>query len=325
MASLAAQRGQVRHAVAAGIAGALVPDLDVLLFATDADPLREIEFHRHFTHALAFVPVGGLLAAALVWLLLRRRAPFPALWLFAALGTATAGLLDACTGFGTHLFWPFSQDRNAWGIIAIVDPVFTLALACGVMLAVKRRSRIPATCALVFAGSYLLLGLWQKERATEAMRAAAARAGETIERSEVRPTIGNLLLWRCIYETNGEFHALAVRAGLGSPRVYAGGTIPRAHSAALITAGYSNTVQGRDIERFARFSDGYLVVHPERPDVVGDIRFSMLPQGTTPLWGIALDAGRRDEHVRFLNFRRADAPTRATFWAMLRGADLPPR
>lgn len=324
-ASLVARREHLRLAVAAGIAGALVPDLDVLLFASDADPLREVEFHRHFTHSFAFVPFGGLIAATLLWLLVRRRAPFLSLWLFASIGTATAGLLDACTGFGTHLLWPFSEARTAWGIIAIVDPVFTLALIAGVVLAALRRTPVPALCALAFAGGYLLLALWQRERADDAMMAAAARAGERIERSEIRPTIGNLLLWRGVYESEGRFHPLAVRAGLGTPRVYAGGSVDRITTAELLAAGYAGTVQGRDIERFDRLSDGYLVVHPQRPEVVGDIRFAMLPHDTTPLWGIALDPQRRDEHARFLNFRRADASTRALYWAMLRGADLPAR
>ncbi len=42
----------------------VIPDMDVLIRSA-SDPLLAIEYHRHFTHALAFIPVGGLIAAAM--------------------------------------------------------------------------------------------------------------------------------------------------------------------------------------------------------------------------------------------------------------------
>jgi len=51
-----------KQAFACGAVGGLLPDSDVLIRST-ADPLLAVEMHRHFTHALALVPIGGLIAA----------------------------------------------------------------------------------------------------------------------------------------------------------------------------------------------------------------------------------------------------------------------
>ena len=43
---------------------------------------------------------------------------------FSTLGILTHGFLDACTSYGTSLFWPFSSTRVSWNVISIVDPFF---------------------------------------------------------------------------------------------------------------------------------------------------------------------------------------------------------
>jgi len=59
-----------RRAWLPGALGGLLPDADILIRST-ADPLLAIEYHRHFTHAFAFIPVGGVVAAS-PWLVQRR-------------------------------------------------------------------------------------------------------------------------------------------------------------------------------------------------------------------------------------------------------------
>ena len=44
----------------------ILPDADVFITSA-SDPLLAIEYHRGFTHALAFIPLGGAIAA-LPWL-----------------------------------------------------------------------------------------------------------------------------------------------------------------------------------------------------------------------------------------------------------------
>ena len=118
--ALARAEHQRRAALAGGLGG-LLPDADVFIRSA-ADPLLSLEYHRHFTHSLAFVPVGAAIAGTLAWLLLRCRLPWAALFLPALIGFATHGLLDASTSYGTRLLWPLSDERVAWNVISIIDP-----------------------------------------------------------------------------------------------------------------------------------------------------------------------------------------------------------
>ena len=49
-----------------------------------------------------------------------------------------------------------------------------------------------------------------------------------MERSDVRPSIGNNILYRAYYEHAGTYHVDAIRVGwFSDPRVYPGGSIPK--------------------------------------------------------------------------------------------------
>ena len=121
-----------------GLIAGMLPDLDVLI-RSSSDPLLFLEYHRQFSHSIFFIPVGGLVCAGLFYLLLRRRIdlPFKMVWLYSTLGYGTHGLLDAFTSYGTILGWPFSEERVSFGIISVVDPLFTLPLLVLVLLVGK--------------------------------------------------------------------------------------------------------------------------------------------------------------------------------------------
>lgn len=318
LAAAAAPPAQLRRAAAIGAVAGMLPDADILIRSAD-DPLFNLEYHRHFSHALVFVPAGALLLALALRPVLRGRLGLVPIWAFAMLGMASAGLLDACTSFGTHLLWPFSEERVAWNLIAIVDPLFSLVLAAGLVLAWRRQSASPARFGLGLASFYLLLALVQHQRAEDAVIELAGERGHAIERIEVKPTLGNILLWRGVYLAGDQFHVVAVRAGFfARPRIYDGGALPRFR--ADLQAGLPpDSVQARDIARFARLSDDYLVLHPQRPEIIGDLRYAMLPNGTAPLWGIAIDPDRPERHVEFVTLRDAGPEVRRAFLAMLCG------
>ena len=322
VATSAAGKQHSRLAIVIGFCAGLLADADILIRAAD-DPLFSIEYHRHFTHALLFVPIGGLIAALLTWPFVRRHLGFGRTCLYTTLGYLPSGLLDACTSFGTQLLWPFADTRIAWNLIAIVDPVFSLSLIAALLFAWRRRQAWPARLGLGFALLYLLFGLTQRERAEEFISQVALQRGHVIERLEVKPTLGNLVLWRAIYETGGRFHIDAVRVGPWSaPRHYPGGTLARFTPRALPNLDPGSVLAG-DIARVTRLSDDSIVRPPARPDVLGDARYAMLPHSTLPLWGIALDLDYPDRHVQFLTFRHFKQPARREFLAMLRGLPLP--
>ena len=126
--ALAAQ-ASVRHKNLAkvtlvGCLAGLAPDLDVLIQSRE-DPILFLEYHRQFTHSLLFIPFGSLLVAITLLGFLKDSLSFKTIYLASFLGFATHGLLDACTSYGTQLFWPFSNTRVSWNNISIVDPLFT--------------------------------------------------------------------------------------------------------------------------------------------------------------------------------------------------------
>ena len=317
-----ANKKESRLATAIGFTAALPADADILIGASH-DPLLNIEFHRHFTHSLIFIPFGALLIASIIWLLLRKRMRFKSIYFYALLGYATSGLLDACTSYGTHLLWPFSDERIAWSIIAIVDPVFTLVLLVALVLGFKYYKPGSARVGLTLAGTYLLLGLWQHQSALESARDLATQRGHDLQRILVKPTLANLILWRSVYRSGDVFYVDAIRVGPGSNRFYPGGSAPIFVPERDLPGLPRDSVLARDIERFYRLSDDFVVTDPGRDNVLIDIRYSMLPTSITAMWGIDLDPASPTEHAKFRIYRDRSENMRERFIAMLLGRDLP--
>lgn len=318
IAQSASRPAETRVAALIGAAAGMLADADVLIRSSN-DPLLTLEYHRHFSHSLFFTPIGALVAALLLWPFLRSRLAFRKIYLFTFLGYSLSGVLDACTSYGTHLLWPLSDERVAWNLIAIIDPLFTLALLTAIVVAMLKRMPRAAWTGLAFAGVYLLVGWIQMQRTETLIRDLAAERGHIIERLLVKPTMANQVLRRTIYESDEVFHVDAIRAGLSSHRIYPGGSTPRVVPAHDLGTLPHNSTAYLDAERFDRFSDGFTQWHPTNPNVLGDVRYSMSPTGLTPLWGVEIDRQQPDEHVRYLFFRELDKGQRNRFLDMLLG------
>ena len=318
------RKGETRVATTVGFLAALLADADALI-RSSADPLLTLEYHRQFTHALIFIPVGALLVSLILWPAFRafgRSTGFLRIYLYALLGCATSGLLDACTSYGTHLLWPFIDTRIAWSIVSIFDPLFSLILGAAMVLGWRWRRTLPARIGLLLAVAYLSIGWLQHQRAEDAMRAAVMQRGHAAEKLTVKPTMGNLLLWRSIYRSGGIYHVDAVRVGPGgAARIYPGNTV-RAFDVSRDVPGLSPaSILHQDILRFEAFSDGYLALHPDDPGLLGDVRYAMLPTSTRPLWGIRLDRQHPEVHVQFETARQMSSREIGLFTRMLGGVD----
>ena len=316
-----ADKKEARGAAITGFAAALVADADVFI-SSNSDPLLNIEFHRHFSHALIFIPAGALIAALLLWPLLRKRLAFKKIYWYAFLGYATAGLLDACTSYGTHLLWPFSDTRIAWSIIAIIDPVFSLALAIALILGFKYCKPTAARIGLTLAGAYLLFGLWQHQNALQVAIELAEQRGHELQRVIVKPTIANLVLWRSVYQSNERFYVDAIRVGLGGDRVYPGDSAPMFNLERDLPGLDRESDLARDVERFSRLANDYVITDPARANVLTDVRYSMLPTGITAMWGIDLNVASAQQHAKFAVYRDRPDDARDLFLAMLLGRNL---
>lgn len=274
-----------RVAAIAGAVGGELPDVDV--FFPFADPALPHEYHRHFTHALVFIPVVGALAALPFLARPAWRRQWKLVLAATTIGAATHGLLDTCTTYGTFLLWPFVNVRLSWDVISIIDPVFTLVLLVGVTWAAVIRSVMPARVALAVALAYLGLGVVQHQRAKSVQSRLAERRGHEVERSRVMPTLANLLVWRSVYERDGRLYADAIRVGRpGSSMVREGRTLPRVTRDDL-PAGSPRVLEVFDgLEAFA---DGYVARVTGLPGVIGDMRYSMDTPGFDPIWGIRVE------------------------------------
>lgn len=296
---------QRRLSAGIGLIAGLLPDADALIQSGD-DALLVLDFHRHFTHALAFVPFGALIAALLLWPFLRRRLVFSELYLYSFAGYSLSGVLDACTSYGTHLWLPFSERKEAWNLIAVFDPVFTLLLAIPLLLSWRRPNSMLVRGGLVLALAYLGLGYFQQQRSEGLMQEVALARGHAPARIIVKPTLGNLVLWRSLYVHDGRVQADAVYAGV-TLRHYPGDSAP-------LMATAENAAHASDIERFRRFSDGMLVTTLH--GFIGDARYAMLPTEVAPIWGIRWDAAGR---VEFVTRRDMSPAARARWLSMLMG------
>lgn len=271
-----------------GLAGAAA-DLDILL-RSDSDPLFAIEMHRHFTHSLAFIPIGGTLTA-LPWLAsaaLRTKAK----WVLAAsiLGYATHGLLDACTTYGTQLFWPFSNLRVSWDIVAIIDPLFTLPLIAGIVWAARTNSMRPARVALALGLAYLGLGAMQHQRALDAQVQIAQARGHAIERGAAFPSMGNNRVWRSLYRVGNTYYADRISVSWNGVKTWQEGVAMQAVDAANLAA-MPERVR-HDFSRFAHFSDGWVAYDPQDASVYADARYSLSPHEYKPIWGVRFTPDR---------------------------------
>lgn len=313
-----AKKENLSIAALVGAAGAMLPDLDILIDSA-SDPLLQLEFHRQFTHSFLFIPVGALVVAGLLWWLVKKKLTFKETYIFSLLGIATAGLADTITSYGVQLFWPFTNTRFAWNLISVFDPLFSLGIGIAVVSAVYKKMRIFALAAFCWMGLYLLFGFAQQKRAEAVALELANQRNHSIQQLIIKPTIANELLWSIRYVSNDSLYADGVRLlPFANPDIYKG------NSDALLKwkqrfSDLSGTTLYNDIARFDELSDGILIAHPDSNNVIGDGRYAMLPTSIDPLWGIKIDTTNPGQHVEFNTYRDANSKVRSTFKKMLLG------
>jgi inner membrane protein len=203
--------------------------------------------------------------------------------------------------------------------VSVIDPLYTLAIAVPLVIALRRRSTAAARVCLLVAAAGLTLGWLQHERVEWIAYELAASRGHSPERLLVKPTLANMVLWRSLYVHGGRIHVDAIRVGSpASSRVYPGDSTPQLD--AVRDLGLPPTSRAHAaLVRFERFADDLLVRHPQRPQMIGDARYAMLPTSIEPLWGIVVDVEAPDAPVRFETTRRVTPQIRARFVDMLLG------
>ena len=125
-----------RALIIGAIVGSL-PDLDVLVPYDDA--IASFTYHRSWSHSLF---VLSLFSLPLAWLIKRMtpesisaKPSFGQWWLAIWLVLVTHPLLDSFTIYGTQIWWPLPLPPLAIGSIFIIDPLYTIPLIAGCIIA----------------------------------------------------------------------------------------------------------------------------------------------------------------------------------------------
>ncbi len=300
-----------------GFLAGLAPDLDVFI-RSSTDPILSLEYHRQFTHSLFFIPIGALIVTLVIFPLVKKSLSLKTVYVASFFGYTTHGLLDACTSYGTLLFWPFSNERVTWNNISVVDPIFTIPVLVLTATAIIIRKPLISFFAIGWMILYLLLGFVQYERAFLVANDLAHTRGHNPERLTLKPSFGNLILWKSIYQYEENFYVDAIRTALSS-------TWCLGESIRMFDYQYHlpnldiDSQQRKDIERFRWFSQDYLGFDYEK-SLVTDVRYSMVPNQIAPMWGVVIDTQKsKNEHAIWWTSRTLEQSQLDMFKDMLIG------
>ncbi len=151
---------RTRFGSATLIIAANLPDLDVLVFATD---VPSVAFRRGWTHGTIAQVLLPMALTAAVWAVSRMcparddRRPLHArsLLLLSYVGVLSHVGLDLLNTYGMRLLMPFDGRWFYGDALFIIDPWLWLALGAGIWLARRRGMPTPARRALVVAAIYI--------------------------------------------------------------------------------------------------------------------------------------------------------------------------
>ncbi|MGL5002428.1 MAG: metal-dependent hydrolase, partial [Casimicrobium sp.] len=184
-----------------GVCGTL-PDLDALVDFGDA--VRNMTYHRADSHGLFYLT---LISPAIAFLASRVHAEhelFKRWWLAVWLALVTHPILDTFTIYGTQILQPFSEEPYGIGSMFIIDPLYTLPLLIGIVvaLALRKHSGLKAN-AIGLAVSTLYLGCSVAAQAhvlniAKESLAASGHAATAPIKMFATPSPLNTILWRVV-------------------------------------------------------------------------------------------------------------------------------
>ncbi len=285
-----------------GCCAGLAPDLDIFIRSA-SDPLLKLEYHRQFTHSLVFIPIGALIVTFFSRILFKKYLSWGETYFFSLLGFATHGLLDACTSYGTQLLWPFSDERISWNYISVVDPFLTIPVILAIIFAIIMKNKYLTLFGILYILIYLTFGAIQENRAEFVGKFIANLRGHNGKNLTVKPSLGNLFLWKTIYEDSGFYYVDAVRLFANSESCK-GTKIKKLDLLNDFSELDKKSQQYKDIKRFNWFSQGYLGKGIDE-NIITDVRYSAVPNEVDGLWGIRINLNKTaSDHIDWVVNRR---------------------
>lgn len=222
LAGGSATRGlSIKQAVLAGTTAAAFPDADfVLNFVSELSYLRG---HRGITHSLLMLPLWAALLALLFGWLARRKASAPDWRNFYAIACAGIGIHiagDLITQFGTMIFAPLSDFRFGLGTTFIIDLGLSGLIVAGLLAsAIWRRSRLPATLALVAVVGWIGLSATGRSEALDVGREYARSQGISPSRIDAIPRPASPFNWTVVVFDGERYHTADINTRRSEPLI----------------------------------------------------------------------------------------------------------
>lgn len=196
MAAMGARTPRWRAALWGSVCATL-PDLDVLI--PHADPIRVMTFHRAESHSVFYLTLVAPLIALLISRIYGEQALFRRWWLTVWLALIFHPLLDVMTAYGTQIALPFTNHPYGIGNLFIIDPLFSLPVIVGSLVALTWRDPRAVRWnagGLALSATYVVWTLLAQQHVTQIARESLAASGIDAERVEIGPTPFNSILWR---------------------------------------------------------------------------------------------------------------------------------
>lgn len=286
-----------------GFLAAMAPDLDIFI-RSSKNPLLLYFYHRHFSHSLLFIPMGGLIVGLFCLLIAPKlRLIWPWVVFTAIIAYGTHGPLDSLTSYGTLLLWPFSYKRISWDLFSIIDPVVTLILLGGALFASQQNRRLPAVIALLLSLFYLSFAFLQHHRAIIAQQELIAKRQQTVIKSRVIPLFGHLFRWRSIYFDNEKIALDDITTPISQPTTVSDGLFfDRYRDENLPLPIRENLVLLHDYEVFKWFCDDFITAFSQQPLVIVDMRYLLALHPTRALWAVEFptEVANTGQHARWI-------------------------
>lgn len=201
-----------RKAIVWGAVLGTLPDLDV--FLPYSGEVEAFTYHRGFSHSFL---VHLLISPLIAWLITKLHASTRAHykgWVYLVfLSLATHAILDSFTVYGTQLMWPFTEYPVGVSNLFIIDPLYTLPLLIGLIIAsIPKVSKLQARrvngFGIAISSMYIIWTLFAKVMVDHTMAQAIQERGIREDAYLSTPAPLNTLLWRVlIMSENGYYEA----------------------------------------------------------------------------------------------------------------------
>ena len=167
---------------------------------------------------------------------------------------------------------------------------------------------------------YLGYGLGKYMHVEKLILKLADDRGHKIERLLLNPTIGNVILWRSVYQYKNNYFIDAVYVPfVGKSKLKEGTSVGVINKETVFPEISKDSLQRNDIRKFSYFSQDFVFLHPDFKNTIADLRYGTLPHDYMSLWGIEVDPNENEKHVIFKKLRNFKNEHYKKFWEMLNG------